>query len=162
MSHERTLYSAALRATKNHHDAEDLLQEVFLKAFRNEEQYQAGTNLRAWLHRILKTIYIDSYRKKARRLDEVEFGELQEAYTPAKNTSPHPEELKVEGIVLLALHALPDPLRVVVMLADISSCSYYEISELLSVPIGTVMSRLHRGRKALQKEMWHFYHQEAM
>jgi RNA polymerase sigma-70 factor (ECF subfamily) len=158
------LYSAALRMTRNPADAEDVVQETFLKAYRAYGSFKAGTNLKAWLYRILTNTYINRYRKAQRRPSEVELGELQDLYLfkrlgeqSGASESAESEVLEqfVDSDVIQALESLPDNFRMPVLLADVEGFSYKEIAEMLDIPIGTVMSRLHRGRKALQKKLWH-------
>lgn len=157
------LYSAALRMTRNPTDAEDVVQETYLKAYRAYNTFKAGTNLKAWLYRILTNTYINRYRKKQRRPSEVELGELQDLYLYKRlgeqsgaSRSAEEEALDrfVDADVKQALESLPDHFRMPVLLADVEGFSYKEIAGILDVPIGTVMSRLHRGRKALQKKLW--------
>ena len=157
------LYSAALRMTRNPADAEDVVQETYLKAYRGYGTFKAGTNLKAWLYRILTNTYINRYRKKQRRPSEVELGELQDLYLYKRlgeqsgaSQSAEEEALDrfVDADVKQALESLPEHFRMPVLLADVDGFSYKEIAEILDVPIGTVMSRLHRGRKALQKKLW--------
>jgi len=158
------LYSAALRMTRNPVDAEDVVQETFLKAYRAYGSFQEGTNLKAWLYRILTNTYINRYRKAQRRPSEVELGELQDLYLfrrlgeqSGASESAESEVLEqfVDSDVIEALESLPDNFRMPVLLADVEGFAYKEIAEMLEIPIGTVMSRLHRGRKALQKKLWH-------
>ncbi len=164
MQYAPQLYSAALRMTRNPADAEDVVQETFLKAYRAYGSFQAGTNLKAWLYRILTNTYINRYRKAQRRPSEVELGELQDLYLfkrlgeqSGASESAEAEVLEsfVDTDVIQALESLPDNFRVPVLLADVEGFAYKEIAEMLDIPIGTVMSRLHRGRKALQKKLWH-------
>jgi RNA polymerase sigma-70 factor (ECF subfamily) len=157
------LYSAALRMTRNPADAEDVVQETFLKAYRAYGTFTAGTNLKAWLYRILTNTYINKYRKQQRRPSEVELGELQDIYL-FKRVGEHSgasrsaeEDMLDEFVdedIIEALESLPDNFRMPVLLADVEGFSYKEIAEMLDIPIGTVMSRLHRGRKALQRKLW--------
>jgi RNA polymerase sigma-70 factor (ECF subfamily) len=158
------LYSAELRMTRNPADAEDVVQETFLKAYRAYGSFQEGTNLKAWLYRILTNTYINRYRKAQRRPSEVELGELQDLYLfrrlgeqSGASESAESEVLEqfVDTDVIEALESLPDNFRMPVLLADVEGFAYKEIAEMLDIPIGTVMSRLHRGRKALQKKLWH-------
>ena len=158
-----SLYSAALRMTRNASDAEDLVQETYLKAYRAYERFEAGTNLKAWMYRILTNTYINKYRKQQRRPSEVELGELQDLYLykrlgEASGATQSAEEDMLDAFVdtdvIEALEALPETFRLPVLLADVDGFSYKEIAEMLDIPIGTVMSRLHRGRKALQKKLW--------
>jgi RNA polymerase sigma-70 factor (ECF subfamily) len=164
MQYAPQLYSAALRMTRNPADAEDVVQETFLKAYRAYGSFTAGTNLKAWLYRILTNTYINRYRKAQRRPSEVELGELQDLYLfkrlgeqSGASESAESEVLEqfVDSDVIQALESLPDNFRMPVLLADVEGFSYKEIAEMLDIPIGTVMSRLHRGRKALQKKLWH-------
>jgi len=158
------LYSAALRMTRNPADAEDVVQETFLKAYRAYDSFKAGTNLKAWLYRILTNTYINRYRKAQRRPSEVELGELQDLYLfkrlgeqSGASESAESEVLEqfVDSDVIQALESLPENFRMPVLLADVDGFAYKEIAEMMDIPIGTVMSRLHRGRKALQKKLWH-------
>ena len=167
------LYSAALRMTRNAADAEDVVQEAFLKAYRAYHTFQAGTNLKAWLYRILTNTYINRYRKEARRPNEVDFDEVEDLYLYKRlgsaesgraSRSAEDEALEqfVDADVKAALEELPDHFRMPVLLADVDGFSYKEIAEILDVPIGTVMSRLHRGRKALQKALWAFAEERGL
>lgn len=163
MQYAPQLYSAALRMTRNPADAEDVVQETYLKAYRAYDSYQEGTNLKAWLYRILTNTYINKYRKAQRRPNEVELGELQDLYlykrlgeTSGASESAEKEALDmfVDDDIIAALESLPENFRLPVLYADVEGFSYKEIAEILDVPIGTVMSRLHRGRKALQRKLW--------
>ena len=163
MQYAPQLYSAALRMTRNPADAEDVVQETFLKAYRAYGSFTEGTNLKAWLYRILTNTYINKYRKQQRRPSEVELGELQDLYLykrlgEASGATQSAEEDMLDAFVdtdvIEALEALPETFRLPVLLADVDGFSYKEIAEMLDIPIGTVMSRLHRGRKALQKKLW--------
>ncbi|HEX8001142.1 MAG TPA: sigma-70 family RNA polymerase sigma factor [Mycobacteriales bacterium] len=157
------LYSAALRMTRKPADAEDLVQETFVKAFAAFHQFEEGTNLKAWLYRILTNTYINQYRKKQREpqqsmTDEIDDWSLARA---AQHTSSGLRSAETEALDHLpdsavkdALASLPDEFRMAVYLADVEGFSYKEIAEIMGTPIGTVMSRLHRGRKALQKSLW--------
>jgi RNA polymerase sigma-70 factor (ECF subfamily) len=157
------LYSAALRMTRNPADAEDVVQETYLKAYRAYNTFKAGTNLKAWLYRILTNTYINRYRKAQRRPSEVELGELQDLYLYRRLGEESGASVSAEEVVLdrfvdkdvkQALESLAEHFRMPVLLADVEGFSYKEIAEMLDIPIGTVMSRLHRGRKALQKKLW--------
>jgi RNA polymerase sigma-70 factor (ECF subfamily) len=162
-----SLYSAALRMTRNRADAEDLVQETYLRAYRGFSGFQEGTNLKAWLYRILTNTYINSYRAKKRRPDETELDEVEDLYlyhriggleAALAGRSAEDELLDrfTEAEVKEAIEELPDNFRMAVLLADVEGFSYKEIAEILDIPIGTVMSRLHRGRKALQKRLYEF------
>lgn len=161
------LYGAALRMTRNAADAEDLVQETYLRAYRGYERFEEGTNLRAWLYRILTNTFINSYRAKQRRPQESDLADVEDLYlyrrlggveTSQLGRSAEDQlmELVTEGEVKDAIEALPEKFRLPVLLADIEGFSYKEIAEIADIPIGTVMSRLHRGRKALQKSLWDF------
>ena len=165
------LYSAALRMTRNPADAEDVVQETYLKAYRGYGSFKAGTNLKAWLYRILTNTYINQYRKAQRRPSEVEFGELQDLYLYKRlgepsgaSESAEKEALDqfIDSDVKAALESLPDHFRMPVLFADVEGFSYKEIAGILDIPIGTVMSRLHRGRKALQKKLWSVAEQRGL
>ena len=157
-----SLYSAALRMTRNPADAEDLVQETYLRAFRGFGGFEEGTNLRAWMYRILANTFINAYRKRQREPvtvpdEDVEdwylYDKLGEAGIEASAESAVLERLPDED-VQRALEALPDGFRLAVLLADVEGFSYKEIAQIMGIPIGTVMSRLHRGRKALEKALW--------
>jgi len=156
------LYSAALRMTRNPADAEDLVQETYLRAYRGFSGFEEGTNLRAWMYRILTNTFINSYRKKQREPVTVQEDDLDEWYLFDKlgesGVEPSAEAEVIRSMpdedVQKALEALPEGFRLAVLLADVEGFSYREIAEILGIPIGTVMSRLHRGRKALEKALW--------
>ena len=163
MEYASQLYSAALRMTRNPADAEDIVQETYLKAYRAYDTFKEGTNLKAWLYRILTNTYINRYRKLQRRPAEVELGELQDLYLfkrlgessgAERSTEESVLDTMVDSDIKAALESLPERFRLPVLLADVEGFSYKEIAEIVDVPIGTVMSRLHRGRKALQKKLW--------
>jgi RNA polymerase sigma-70 factor (ECF subfamily) len=159
------LYGAALRMTRNPADAEDLVQETYLKAYRGFGGFEAGTNLKAWLYRILTNTYINSYRAKRRRPEESDLEDVEDLYlyrrlggleAAVTGRSAEDELLDVytDDEVKGAIESLPEQFRMPVLLADVEGFSYKEIAEIMDVPIGTVMSRLHRGRKQLQKRLW--------
>lgn len=161
------LYTAALRMARNAADAEDLVQETFLKAYRAYGTFEEGTNLKAWLYRILTNTYINKYRRDSRRPHETDLGEVEDLYLYRRIGSEHSadaarsvEDLVLDGLVEAdikrAVEELPETFRMPVLLADLEGFSYKEIADILDIPIGTVMSRLHRGRKALQKALWEF------
>src|SRR6266511_1427416 len=152
------LYSAALRMTRNPADAEDLVQETYLRAYRGFSGFEEGTNLRASMYRILTNTFINSYRKKQREPVTVQEDDLDEWYLFDKlgesGVEPSAEAEVIRGMpdedVQKALEALPEGFRLAVLLADVEGLSYKEIAEILGIPIGTVMSRLHRGRRELE------------
>ena len=155
------LYSAALRMTKNPENAEDLVQETYAKAFASFHQFTEGTNLRAWLYRILTTTFINIYRKEQRQ-PQIADGELEEwqIAEAATHTSDQGKSAEVEALEQLpdsdiknALQELPEEFRLAVYFADVEGFSYKEVAEILNIPPGTVMSRLHRGRKLLRESL---------
>lgn len=153
-----SLYGAALRMTRNPADAEDLVQEATLKAFAAFDSFTEGTNLRAWLFRILTNSYINQYRKKQRQpfqtsADELTDGELNEVGEHLGMRSAEAEALDhlADAEIVDALAALPDDFRMAVYLADVEGFAYKEIAEIMETPVGTVMSRLSRGRKLLRE-----------
>ena len=155
------LYAAALRYTKNPEDARDLVQDTYLKAFSSFHQFEEGTNLRAWLYRVLTTTFINSYRKGQRQPqisnNELEDWQVAEAQSHTSDQGKSAEDEVLENIadkdVKDALAAMPDEFRMAVYLSDVEGFSYKEIAEITGVPTGTVMSRLHRGRKLLRTSL---------
>ena len=162
------LYGAALRMTRHPADAEDLVQETFLRAYRSWDQFEPGTNLRAWLFRILTNLFITNYRKRKREptVVPVEEPEDFDLYQALGSDDSSAESIVLDSLVdediKRALDQLPENFRLPVLLADVEGFSYKEIAEMLGVPIGTVMSRLHRGRKALQKSLWELARRQGL
>jgi len=158
MQYTNQLYAAALRYTKDPHNAQDLVQDTYAKAFTSFHQFEPGTNLKAWLYRILTTTFINTYRKDQRRplLSDSEVEDWQLAasasHTSDQGKSAEDEVLEnlPDGEVKRALQEIPEEFRLAVFYADVEGYSYKEIAEILGIPSGTVMSRLHRGRKLLR------------
>ena len=158
-----SLYGAAMRMTRNPSDAEDLLQDTYLRAFRGFAGFQEGTNLKAWLYRILTNSFINTYRKKQREPQTVEGPDDADEWYLYDRLGGRSVEVSAENEVLdripdadvkAALESLSENFRLAVLLADVEGFSYREIAEIMDVPIGTVMSRLHRGRKALERALF--------
>jgi RNA polymerase sigma-70 factor (ECF subfamily) len=165
MKHLDPLYSAALRLTKNERDAEDLVQDTFLRAYRFFDKFERGTNMKAWLFKILTNTFINRYRRSVKERNIVEGSEKEAVHErfvsrDAAEFAANPEQFFFDRLlsddVLRAVDALPIDFRLVVILADLQEFSYKEIAEILGVPIGTVMSRIHRGRKLLQQRLWDY------
>jgi RNA polymerase sigma-70 factor (ECF subfamily) len=173
MPYMSALYSAALRMTRNPPDAEDLVQETYLRAYRGFGGFTEGTNLRAWLYRILTNAFINTYRSRQRRPIETDLADVEDMYlykrlptldTLAASRSAEDQlfDLLTDDEVKQALEDLPENFRLPVLLADVEGFSYKEIAEMLDIPIGTVMSRLHRGRKAMQKSLFEYAHARGL
>jgi RNA polymerase sigma-70 factor, ECF subfamily len=162
LSHLDALYRTGLRMTRSEADAEDLVQETYIRALRHRDQFTPGTNMKAWLFRILTNTFINSYRKRSTQpqtteLDDVEETTLYRHMTDTGGGTAEPEREVLDSVVdtevQQALEDLPERFRTVVLL-DVEGFSYKEIAEVLEIPIGTVMSRLHRGRRFLQKRLY--------
>ena len=167
MQYAPQLFSTALRMTRNRSDAEDLVQETYIKGWRSFHTFQEGTNLRAWLFRIMTNTYINKYNAQKRKGTEVELDDVEELFLYKRlgsidqsqlSSSAEDQmlELFTDVEVKSALEELPEDFRIPVLLSDVDGFSYKEISEMLEIPIGTVMSRLHRGRKAMQKMLYEY------
>ncbi len=165
LPHLDALYRSALGMTRNPGDAEDLVQETFVRAFQFFGQFNTGTNARAWLFKILTNLYINTYRRRTREPEKVSYDELEDFYLYNRlsdaqqrgvNGSPEQEivqKVQVEAI-RDAIGNLPDEYRETVILADLNDLSYQEIADIQNIPIGTVRSRLSRGRRLVQKALW--------
>lgn len=171
MPHVQTLFGAALRLTRSSMDAEDLVQETYLKAFRSHEQFEMGTNSKAWLFRILTNTFINKYRRRIKEREILD-GEMKTKAVFASVEIGHraldmtPENIMMDRFlsdeVLRALRKVPIDFRVVVVFSDIYGFSYKEIAEVVAIPIGTVMSRLFRGRRLLQDQLFDYAVKEGV
>ncbi len=161
------LFSTAMRMTRNRSDAEDLVQETFIKAWRSFATYQQGTNLRAWLFRIMTNTYINKYNAQQRKPTETELDDVEELFLYKRLGAVDQSQLSqsaedqmlalfTDDEVKKALEELPDQFRIPVLMSDVEGFSYKEIAEILEIPLGTVMSRLHRGRKSMQKMLYEY------
>jgi len=154
-------YAAAMRYTKNPEDAQDLVQDTYIKAYNSFHQFEPGTNLKAWLYRVLTTTFINTYRKDQRRPQtsdsELEDWQIAEASSHTSDQGKSTEDVVLENLpdsdIKNALAEIPEEFRMAVYLADVEGFSYKEIAEIVGVPAGTVMSRLHRGRKQLREKL---------
>jgi RNA polymerase sigma-70 factor (ECF subfamily) len=169
LPHMDILYNFALRTTGDPDDAKDLLQETLLKAYRFWDKYEKGTNIRAWLFRIMKNSYINRYRKETREPDKVDYEDVENFYDSIRDDSKETSDLQQRMFgnllgdeVTAALQELPDDFRTVVILCDIEELTYEEIAEFLNCPIGTVRSRLHRGRNMLQARLHSYARQHGL
>jgi RNA polymerase sigma-70 factor (ECF subfamily) len=163
LEHVDALYGAALRLTRDANEAQDLVQDALVRAYRFQDHFQPGTNLKAWLLRILTNNFINHYRRFARERKALEHEEgspvgegvmSRDALRGLHDSVALAQEGLLRKEILDALDSLPEDYRVIIVLADVEELSYKEIAETLSIPIGTVMSRLHRARKLLQKELY--------
>jgi RNA polymerase sigma-70 factor, ECF subfamily len=171
MQYAQSLYSTALRMTRNQSDAEDLVQETYLKAFRSYGSYETGTNLKAWLFRILTNTFINTYRAKQRRPQESDLGSVEDLFLYKRlpslaGLSESAEEQLLDlfpaAEVREAIENLPETFLLPMLLNDVEGFSYKEVAEILDIPIGTVMSRLHRGRKTMQEALYDYASQRHL
>jgi len=173
MQYAPQLFSTALRMTRNRSDAEDLVQETYIKGWRSFHTFQEGTNLRAWLFRIMTNTYINKYNAQKRKGTEVELDDIEELFLYKRLGSIDQSQLSssaedqmlglfTDDEVKNALESLPEDFRIPVLLSDVDGFSYKEISEMLEIPMGTVMSRLHRGRKAMQKMLYEYARERGL
>ena len=163
--HLSSLYSTALRMTHNRHDAEDLLQDTVYKAYRALDQYRMNTNFKAWVFRILVNTFITAKRKEKNQPQRISYDDLEEYFLynrlnemimmPTVAAEDFIEKM-FDDDVKQALEKLPKQFRLVVLLSDVNEFSYKEIADMMQIPLGTVMSRLFRGRKLLQRQLWHY------
>lgn len=164
LEHFDALYNTAMRLTRNPGEAQDLVQETFLKAYRFFHRFEPGTNIKAWLFTILRNTYINAYRKASRQQQQVDFDQVAPFYADPSAISEWTNRGSVEEMlhylvqddVKRALEALPDEYRMVILLADLEDFAYKEIADIVGCPVGTVMSRLFRGRRLLRKSLAEF------
>lgn len=163
--HTDALLRTALRMTKNQSDSEDLVQETMLKAYRFFDRFERGSNIKAWLFKIMTNIFINNYRQKSRKPASVSYEEIDDNFLyhqleNSRNKVADPEEVLfaklIDGDVRNAIDELPEDFRMVVVLAFLEEFSYEEIAEIADIQLGTVKSRLHRARKLLQKSLWKY------
>jgi RNA polymerase sigma-70 factor (ECF subfamily) len=171
MQYAQSLYSTALRMTRNQSDAEDLVQETYLKAFRSYGSFETGSNLKAWLFRILTNTFINTYRAKQRRPQESDLGSVEDLFLYKRlpslaGLSESAEEQLLDlfpaAEVREAIENLPETFLLPMLLNDVEGFSYKEVAEILDIPIGTVMSRLHRGRKTMQEALYDYASQRHL
>jgi len=155
LPHLDALYALALRLTRNGRDAEDLVQDTMVKAFRFFHRFERGTNAKAWLFKILSNLFNNDYRDRSREREVMTDVEDQGAFIPSEPRSPEAEAIsrRTAAEIQAALESLPHDFRLAVVLADLEELSYREIAEVMGCPVGTVMSRLHRGRKLLREAL---------
>lgn len=160
MPHMKLLHNYAYRMTNNQLDADDLVQETYLRAFRFFHKFERGTNCKAWLFRIMKNLYINNYRKAQKEPGKVDYEEVENFFDSIRSEKIDSNDLQqkvfsnlLDDELLTALNSLQDDFKTVVILCDLEGLSYEEIAEFLNCPVGTVRSRLHRGRKLLQMKL---------
>jgi len=150
-----SLYSAALRMARDETEAQDLVQDAYLRAYRFFDKFEKGTNFRAWLFKILKNIYINKYRKESKKPQMIDISNVEVSGDLTAAVTPEDEVFNklLDDDITNAMDALPEEFRLAIILSDLQGFSYKEIAEILDCPIGTVMSRLHRGRKLLRNSL---------
>lgn len=166
--HMDALYNFALRMTGDGDDANDLVQDTFLKAFRFFDKFEKGTNCKAWLFRIMKNTFINSYRKKTKEPDKVDYEDVENFYENVKPSSTDSAHLEkeiydnlIDDEISTAIASLPDDFKTVIILSDIEGFTYDEIADFVDVPVGTVRSRLHRARKMLFAKLYKYANQKG-
>lgn len=168
LPHLDALYNFALRMTGDGDDANDLVQDTFLKAFRFFDKFEKGTNCKAWLFRIMKNTFINTYRKKSKEPDKVDYEDVENFYQnvkPSSTDSAHLEKEIYDNLfdddISLALASLPDDFKTVIILSDIEGFTYDEIADFIDCPVGTVRSRLHRARKMLFAKLYKYANEKG-
>ena len=163
LPHMSALYNFALRMTGDEDDADDLVQETFLKAFRFFDKFEMGTNCKAWLFRILKNSYINDYRKTTKEPDRVDYEDVQNFYENIKSDDVDSKHYEMDAFnnllddeISSAITALPEDFRTVIILSDIEGFTYEEIADFVDIPVGTVRSRLHRARKMMYAQLFDY------
>lgn len=155
LQYMNSVYKAALRMTRDETEAQDLVQDAYLRAYRFFDKFEKGTNFRAWLFKILKNIYINKYRKESKRPQMVDISNVEASGDLAVTATPEDEifDKLLDDDVTGAIDALPEEFRLAIILSDLEGFAYKEVAEILDIPIGTVMSRLHRGRRLLRNSL---------
>jgi RNA polymerase sigma-70 factor (ECF subfamily) len=168
LPHMDALYNFALRMTGDSDDANDLVQDTYLKAFRFFDKFEKGTNCKAWLFRIMKNTYINTYRKKTKEPDKVDYEEVENFYEnvkPSSTDSAHLEKEIYDNLlddeISTAIASLPDDFKTVIILSDIEGFTYDEIADFIDCPVGTVRSRLHRARKMLFAKLYKYANEKG-
>ena len=168
LPHMDALYNFALRMTGDSDDANDLVQDTFLKAFRFFDKFEKGTNCKAWLFRIMKNTFINTYRKKTKEPDKVDYEEVENFYEnvkPSSTDSAHLEKEIYDNLlddeISSAIASLPDDFKTVIILSDIEGFTYDEIADFIDCPVGTVRSRLHRARKMLFAKLYKYANEKG-
>lgn len=163
LPHLDSLYNFGLRLTSDPNDAEDLVQDTIVKAYRFFSSYEKGTNAKAWLFRILKNSYINNYRRQSKKPHEVDYDEVSSFYETIRAERTDSSDLEdkmfrelIDDELTAALDQIPEDFRTVVLLCDVEDFTYEEIANMLDVPIGTIRSRLHRGRKLLKAQLMEY------
>jgi len=158
LEHMDSLYNAALRMTRNESEAQDLVQDAYLRSYRFFDKFEKGTNFKAWLFRILKNIYINKYRKESKRPQTVDVSDVEASGDLMSTATPEDEifDKLLDDDITSAMDALPEEFRLTIILSDLEGFSYKETAEILDCPIGTVMSRLYRGRRLLRNSLYEY------
>ena len=155
LQYMNSVYNVALRMTRDETEAQDLVQDAYLRAYRFFNKFEKGTNFKAWLFKILKNIYINKYRKESKMPQMVDISNIEASGDLATTATPEDEifDELLDDDVTIAIDALPEEFRLAIILSDLEGFAYKEVAEILDIPIGTVMSRLHRGRRLLRNSL---------